>query len=135
VAARKPRFTQGADYVAAGYVISSEHGHTLASSKARFAELGAAGFNFKGAPDQRPFPVCHFHAIATIAGSAAHTAFGSSTECQPLGFSLPRLDASLRHDHCALLTQATWRRNTLLCAHSKRVLAHAVPSHPPRSPS
>ena len=90
MAARKPRFTQGADYVAAGYVISSEHGHTLASSKARFAELGAAGVNFKGAPDQRPFPVCHFHAIATIAGSARRlevlSAGTQSTQCQPLGY-------------------------------------------------
>eukprot|EP01047_Picozoa_sp_COSAG01_P063905 COSAG01_NODE_8364_length_2813_cov_7.535741_1_plen_113_part_00 len=74
-AASEPRFTQRAGYLAAGHPMSFEDGHTLASAKARCAELGAAGFSFEGRPDQEPLPLCHFSAVVKFAASAADTAF------------------------------------------------------------
>ena len=48
---------------------------TLASAKARCAELGAAGFHFEGSPDQEPLPVCHFSAVVKFEESADQTTF------------------------------------------------------------
>jgi hypothetical protein len=79
-AAPESRFTQRAGYLGGGHpMCKSEPGHTLASAKARCAELGAAGFSFEGSLGQQPpwwIPTsCHFSAVVHFVASAAHTAF------------------------------------------------------------